>query len=84
MAEGLPDELCSCQFYLAAPNNHLPASAQNPAALHCFLEVKKTLDLVSNQTLILASAHIGIPLPMLGYLGELYRDTRTTLWISPE
>ena len=47
-----------------------------------FLDIKKAFDSVSHESLLLAARRMGVPSPMLGYLGELYRDAWTTLHIG--
>ena len=49
-----------------------------------FLDVKKALDSVSHESLLLAAGRMGIPSPKLGYLGELYGDAWTCLPIGPD
>ena len=49
-----------------------------------FLEIKKAFDSVSHDSLLLAAGRMGVPPPMLGYLGELYGDTWTSLRIGPD
>ena len=49
-----------------------------------FLDVKKAFDLVSHQSLILATKRMGIPPPMFVYLQELYGDASTSIRIGPD
>ena len=49
-----------------------------------FLDVKKAFDSVSHESLLLAAGRMGVPSPMLGYLGELYGDAWTCLRIGPD
>ena len=49
-----------------------------------FFEVKKVFDSVSHQSLLLAAGRMGVPPPLLGYLGELYGDAWTCLCIGPD
>ena len=49
-----------------------------------FLDVKKAFDSVSHESLSLAAGRMGVPSPMLGYLGELYGDAWTCLRIGPD
>ena len=49
-----------------------------------FLDVKKAFDSVSYESLLLAAGRMGVPSPMLGYLGELYGDAWTCLRIGPD
>ena len=48
-----------------------------------FLHIKKAFDSVSHKNLLLAAGRMGVPPPMLGYLGELYGDAWTCLHIGP-
>ena len=48
-----------------------------------FLDIKKAFDSVSHECVLLAARRMGVPPPMLGYLGELYRDAWTCLRIGP-
>ena len=49
-----------------------------------FVDVKKALDSVSHQTILIAGARLGVPPPFLVYLRELYSDARTRLRIGTE
>ena len=49
-----------------------------------FMDVKKAFDSVSHQSILVAAACLGVPLPFLGYLHELYSDAQTRLRISTE
>ena len=49
-----------------------------------FMDVKKAFDSVSHQSILVATAGLGIPLPFLGYLCELYGDAWTRLRIATE
>ena len=49
-----------------------------------FMDVKKAFDSVSHQSILVATAGLGIPLPFLGYLCELYGDAWTRLRIGTE
>ena len=49
-----------------------------------FLDIKKAFDSVSHESLLLAAGRMGIPAPMLGYLGELYGDAWTVLRIGKD
>ena len=49
-----------------------------------FLDVKKAFDSVTHESLLLAAGRMGVPSPMLGYLGELYGDAWTCLRIGPQ
>ena len=49
-----------------------------------FLDVKKAFDSVTHESLLLAAGRMGVPSPMLGYLGELYGDAWTCLRIGPD
>lgn len=49
-----------------------------------FRDVKKAFDSVSQQSILVAAACLGIPPPFLGYLHELYGDARTRLRIGTE
>ena len=46
--------------------------------------MKKAFDSVSHQSILVAAAGLGIPLPFLGYLRELYGDAWTRLRIGTE
>ena len=49
-----------------------------------FLDVKKAFDSVSHESRLLAFGRMGVPFPMLDYLGELYGDAWTCLPIGPD
>ena len=49
-----------------------------------FLDIKKAFDSVSHENLLLAVGRMGIPVPILGYLGELYGDAWTVLRIGKD
>ena len=49
-----------------------------------FLDIKKAFDSVSHESLLLAAGKMGVPPPMLGYLGELYGDAWTCLRIGSQ
>ena len=49
-----------------------------------FMDVKKAFDSVSHQSISVAAAGLGIPLPFLGYLRELYGDAWSRLRIGTE
>ncbi len=42
-----------------------------------FLDVRKAFDSVSHETILLAAKRLGVPLPLLTYLRELYTDSYT-------
>ena len=49
-----------------------------------FVDVKKAFDSVSHQSILVATARLGVPPPLLVYLRELYSDARTRLRIGTE
>ena len=49
-----------------------------------FLDIKKAFDSVSHESLLLVAGRMGVPPPLLGYLGELYGDAWTCLRIGPD
>lgn len=48
------------------------------------MDVKKAFDSVSHQSILVAALRVGVPLPFLGYIRELYSDAVTTLRIGQE
>ena len=48
-----------------------------------FLDIK-AFHSVSHESLLLAAGRIGVPPPLLGYLGKLHRDASTCLPIGPD
>ena len=49
-----------------------------------FVDVKKALDSVSHQSILVAAACLGVPPPFLRYIRELYSNAVTTLRIGPD
>ena len=49
-----------------------------------FLDIKKAFDSVSYESLLLVAGGMGVPPPLLGYLGKLYGDVSTCLCIGPD
>ena len=47
-----------------------------------FMDMKKAFDSVSQQSILVAAARLGVPPPFLTYLRELYGDTQTRLRIG--
>ena len=49
-----------------------------------FMDMKKAFDSVSQQSILVAAARLGVPPPFLTYLRELYGDAQTRLRIGTE
>ena len=49
-----------------------------------FVDVKKAFDSVSHQSILVATARLGVPPPFLGYIRKLYSNAVTTLRIGPD
>ena len=49
-----------------------------------FIDIRKAFDSISHESLLLAAGRMGVPPPLLGYLGELYGDAWTCLRIGPD
>ena len=57
----------------------------NPRPLNvAFVDVKKAFDSVSHQSILVATARLGVPPPFLGYIRQLYSNAVTTLRIGPD
>ena len=49
-----------------------------------FVDVKKALDSVSHETILIAARRMGVPEPMVEYLREFYKDSQTVLEVGGE
>ena len=76
--DGVADAIWLLQTFICQHQRTL-----NPLNI-TFLHVKKAFDSVSHESLLLTAGRIGVPPPLLGYLGELYRDAWTCLRIGPD
>ena len=70
--------------------NTVASTGSNKRHLHlrplniASLDIKKAFDSLSHESLLLATGRMGVPPPLLGYLGKLYGDAWTCLRIGPD